>query len=119
MANRISRQDIKAKLDSGEPLVLVEALPEKYFRHTHLPGAVNLPHDQVDALAPRLLPDKAATIVVYCASASCANSAIAAERLEALGYTGVREYHEGKEDWVAAGLPTERRRPESAQAKVA
>lgn len=67
----------------------------------------------MDRLAPVLAPDRGAEIVVYCASASCKNSGIAAERLEALGYDRVRTYHEGKDDWIAAGLPTE---PESAKA---
>jgi len=31
------------------------------------PGAINLPPDQVTQLAPTLLPDKTADIVVYCA----------------------------------------------------
>jgi rhodanese-related sulfurtransferase len=47
-------------------------------------------------------------VVVYCANAPCPNSEIAARRLAALGYVNVREYAEGKEDWVAAGLPIER-----------
>jgi len=38
------------------------------YDHAHLPGAINLPPDQVRALAPTLLPDKYADIVVYCAS---------------------------------------------------
>ncbi len=107
MTDRISRDEIKAALDAGERLILVEALPAKYYEDTHLPGAINLPHDAVDDLAPRLLPDKAAPIAVYCASGPCKNSGIAADRLVALGYTNVRDYHEGKEDWVAADLPVE------------
>jgi rhodanese-related sulfurtransferase len=107
MVSKISRLDLKAKLDSGSPLFVVEALPEKYFLQKHLPGALNLPHDAVDRLAPALLPDRTAEIVVYCANAACRNSGIAAARLEALGYSRVRTYHEGKDDWVAAGLPVE------------
>ncbi len=34
-------------------------------------------------------------------------SRLAAERLAALGYTNVRDYHEGKKDWMGAGLPLE------------
>jgi rhodanese-related sulfurtransferase len=30
-----------------------------------------------------------------------------ADRLTALGYTNVRKYREGIEDWTTAGLPTE------------
>jgi rhodanese-related sulfurtransferase len=104
---KISRQEIQAKLQRKEKVVLVEALPEKYYDQAHLPGAINLPHDQVDQLAPRLLPEKSQEIIVYCANTPCRNSAIAAHRLAALGYTQVREYVEGKQDWIKAGLPTE------------
>ncbi len=107
MVNRITRDQLKAKLDGGEKIYLVEALPEKYFLEKHLPGAIDLPHDRVAELAPELLSDRAAEIVVYCASTTCQNSTIAAEKLMALGYTNVRDYKEGKQDWVDAGLPTE------------
>jgi rhodanese-related sulfurtransferase len=108
MVATITRDELKSKLDRGESLVLVEALPEKYFNDAHLPGAINIPHDAVEALAPTLLPEKGAQIVVYCANAPCKNSGIAAARLAELGYINVRDYHEGKADWIAAGYPVEK-----------
>lgn len=108
MVSRISRDDLKAKLDRADALVLLEALPATYYEDAHLPGALNMPHDQVDALAPTLIPTLSTEVVVYCANLPCPNSEIAARRLQALGYTNVREYAEGKEDWVNAGLPVER-----------
>ncbi len=63
----ITRDELKAKMDRGDDFALVETLPASYYRHTHLPGAVNLPPDEVEPLAPTLLPDKNADIVVYCA----------------------------------------------------
>ncbi len=107
MVEKITRDELKARLDRGERTVLVEALPPKSFLDKHLPGAVNIPHDQVDALAPALLPDKTAEIVVYCANAPCKNSGIAAQRLSELGYSRVRDYHEGKADWIEAGYAVE------------
>ena len=68
MAATISRDELKAMMDRGDGFTLVETLPETYYRHTHLPGAINLPPEQVRELAPALLPDKAAEIVVYCAN---------------------------------------------------
>ncbi len=53
------------------------------------------------------MPDRDAAIVVYCASGPCQNSGIAAGRLAALGYSDVSDYHEGKAEWIAAGLPVE------------
>ena len=68
MTGLISRHELKAKMDRGDHFLLVETLPMPYYRHTHLPGAVNLPPDKVKELAPTLLPDKAAEIIVYCAN---------------------------------------------------
>ena len=68
MVSTISRDELKAKIDRGDRFALVETLPEAAFQKAHLPGAVNLPPDRLRELAPRLLPDKGAQIIVYCAS---------------------------------------------------
>jgi len=66
MAQNISRDELKQKLDHKEHFTLVEALAPEKFAHAHLPGAINVPYDRVRELAPNLLPDKNADIVVYC-----------------------------------------------------
>ena len=89
------------------------------YEEAHLPGAINIPYDRVDELAPRLLPDKGAQIVfVYCSNSPCRSSAIASSRLSRLGYEDVRDYHEGKQDWIEAGLPTERAAGRRSPAKA-
>lgn len=103
---RINREELLARLEQDE-VTLVEALGPMYYEDVHLPGAINLPHEQVDELAPSLLPDREAQIVVYCANTACQNSTIAARRLRQLGYTRVFDYEDGKQDWIEAGLPTE------------
>ena len=107
MSNRITRQQLAEKVLAGR-VVLVEALPERYYVDRHLPGALHLPHDQVAALAPSLLKDKDAEIVVYCANVNCQNSHQAAHALTKLGYRNVAVYAEGKQDWIGAGLPLEK-----------
>lgn len=106
MPTSITRDKLKQLVDHGD-VTVVEALPAMYFQQEHIPRAINIPHDDIDAQAPKLLTDKDAAIVTYCANTPCKNSGVAAAKLEKLGYTNVREYVEGKEDWVAAGLPTE------------
>lgn len=64
----VSREELKGKIDRGGSFTLVETLPEVAYKHEHLPGAVNLPPDRVQELAPNLLPDKGAEIIVYCSS---------------------------------------------------
>ena len=68
MMETVSREELKAKMDRGERFTLVETLAEVAYQHAHLPGAINLPPERVRELAPRLLPDKGADIIVYCAS---------------------------------------------------
>ena len=115
MNQTISRNELKAKIDRGDKFQLVEALPEETFRTQHLPRAINLPPKQAKKLAPKLLPDKQADIVVYCASSTCTASDDVARELDAQGYRHVRRYVEGKQDWIDAGLPTESQ-PQTAAA---
>ncbi len=68
MSATISRDELKHKIERHDKFLLVETLPQNSYEHAHLPGAINLPPDHVRELAPRLLPDKSAEIVVYCAS---------------------------------------------------
>jgi rhodanese-related sulfurtransferase len=97
-----TRAALESRLKANSGLVLLEALPEKYFKDWHLPGARHFPHDQARALAPTAAPDRDAETVVYCASKTCQNSHIAAKQLESLGYANVAVYTGGKEDWQQA-----------------
>ena len=108
MIKPIDRDTLARKLAGANPPVLAEALPEKYFRDWHLPGARHLPHDEVARLAASVLPDKSAEIVVYCANRSCQNSHVAAAKLVQLGYANVAVYGGGKQEWSEAGLAVER-----------
>lgn len=102
----ITREQLQDEIAAGTVVVL-EALPHDYYADGHLPGARNLPLDDVDARAAALVPDRDAAIVTYCTGTSCPNSRIAAERLGRLGYTNVRAFEGGKQSWVQAGLPLE------------
>jgi rhodanese-related sulfurtransferase len=104
----ITRDELKVRLGRGGDFKLVETLPPEQFRDGHLPGAMNMPPDQVATLAPKLLPDKQTEVITYCASRTCHASADAARELIKLGYTNVRHYAGGKADWRFAGLPVER-----------
>ncbi len=68
MTNTISRDELKQKIDNKDVFFLVETLPATAYHHAHLPGAINLPPDQVTSGAAKLIPNKSADIVVYCAS---------------------------------------------------
>ena len=67
MVRTISREELQNKIKRGDKFQLVETLPKVAYEHAHLPGAINLPPDQVKDAAT-LLPDKTTEIVVYCSS---------------------------------------------------
>jgi len=102
----ITRDELRDAIDHHE-VVVVDALPASYYDQQHLPGARNLFVDEAKERALEVLPDKDATIVTYCSNEACPNSEGVARVLTSLGYTNVRKYREGIQDWVEAGLPTE------------
>jgi rhodanese-related sulfurtransferase len=102
----IERDELLARMDSGE-LVLVDALAPLSYAAAHLPGAINIPPERVDALAPRRIRSSDTPVVVYCAGPDCDSSVLVARRLVELGYRNVRHYAGGKQDWRGAGLPLE------------
>lgn len=99
MSKILTRTELQARIAANPELVLLEALPEKYYNDWHLPGARHFPHDQARQLAASVVPDKSAEVVVYCASKTCQNSHIAANVLQQIGYANVAVYAGGKEDW--------------------
>lgn len=105
MTALISREELQGLI--GSDVVVIDALPRSYYDQVHLPGALNIVEAEVDELAPRLLPDLDAPIVTYCSNAACSNSEAVARRLVASGYTNVRVYRDGIQDWVENDGPTE------------
>jgi rhodanese-related sulfurtransferase len=113
VAKTINRDQLKQAIDAGEVTIVetlrteLETLRTEHFEQGHLPGALHIHFEAIAEKAPALLPDKQAAIVTYCSNTACRNSEIAANQLAAMGYTNVRKYAEGKQDWQEAGLPLE------------
>lgn len=104
MVKTISREELRAAIEQGA-VTVVETLRTEHFAQGHLPGAIHIHFEAIAERAPELLPDKDAAIVTYCSNTACRNSESAANQLVAMGYTNVRKYAEGKDDWRQAGLP--------------
>jgi rhodanese-related sulfurtransferase len=102
----ITRDELQSRL-SDPSLIVLEALPETYYRQGHLPGARLFPTETAREHAKSVAPRRDAPIVVYCASETCSNSDQVAKLLADTGYTNVAVYKGGKADWQAAGLPLE------------
>lgn len=88
-------------------VVVIEVLPKKYWDAGHLPGAVWSTTEEVVRTAQSAVPFVDSTVLLYCASATCQNSHVAAELLSAHGYRDVRVFAGGKAAWREAGLALE------------
>ncbi|WP_327088197.1 rhodanese-like domain-containing protein [Nonomuraea sp. NBC_01738] len=106
MTTLITRDELKTAIDA-QAVTVVDALGGEYYAQQHLPGAIPLVADEVAGRAAGVLPDLDAPIAVYCSNPACPNSEAVARLLIGLGYTNVRKYREGIQDWVEAGLPVE------------
>ncbi|MDQ8045981.1 MAG: rhodanese-like domain-containing protein [Solirubrobacteraceae bacterium] len=106
MAATITRTELAALVDAGD-VTVVETLGPQHYEEGHIPGAIHIGFREVAQRAPELLPDRDAAIVTYCSNLACRNSEAAANQLIALGYSNVRKFAEGKDDWRDAGLPLE------------
>jgi rhodanese-related sulfurtransferase len=86
------------------PLILDVRSPNEYAAG-HVPGAVNIPHAQLEYRLGELGIDKSDEVVVYCLGGQ--RAAVAEKVLTDSGYTGIR-YLEGQmQGWYQAGYPTE------------
>lgn len=97
----VSSRELLASLERGE-VALLDVRPEDEYRAGHLPEAINIPLEQLEAMLDSLPRDK--EIVAYCRGPYCALSHEAVQRLRQLGYR-VRRFEEGYPEWKAAGLP--------------
>ena len=100
----IDRDELRQKLAAKDPhFKLVMVLGEWEFRAKHIPGSLHF--KDAAALLSGLAKDD--EIVVYCTNPPCLASVAAYNRLLQEGYTNVRRYAGGIEDWENAGLPFE------------
>jgi rhodanese-related sulfurtransferase len=83
---------------------LLDARPEREFRAGHIPGAVNIPLEELEARLHVLPVDQ--EIIAYCRGPYCVFSDEAVAVLLANGYRA-RRFSLGFPDWRAAGLPVE------------
>src|SRR5918911_285009 len=89
---------------SDEGVVVLDVRPEEEYRAGHIPGAISVPVDALEAALQTLPRDR--EIVAYCRGPYCVFSDEAVALLRARGYQA-RRLAEGLPDWRAAGLPIE------------
>ena len=93
---KISAADAKARMDSGDEIIILDVRTKEEYDAGHIKGAILVPNETIIDEQPELLPDLDAEILVYCRSGN--RSAQAANKLLAIGYTYVVDFG-GIIDW--------------------
>ena len=102
-ASEISQQEVLAFAGQTDTPLVLDVRSADEFASGHVPGAVNLPHEQVAARIGEL--DPAREVVVYCERGT--RAAQAAEVLSGAGFT-VKHLSGDMSGWREQGLPVER-----------
>lgn len=104
----ISAQELYKMIQAGEKMIIVDCRSKWAYDEGHIKGAINLPVNNVEQLAPKLIPRKETELILYCGSAECYNSIAELERLEELSYKNLLHFEGGLEEWVSQGYILEK-----------
>ncbi len=93
------------KVQNDEWLLIDVRSPEE-FAEGHIPGAINMPHNQIESYVSQLDDYKNQRIIVYCQSGR--RAMLTLETLKARSFTDVSHLEGDMMGWNAAGLPVDR-----------
>jgi rhodanese-related sulfurtransferase len=99
-------REVKERLDAGERFTLVDVREDNEWDRGRLPGAIHIGKGVIERDIENAVPDKAATLVLYCGGGF--RSALAADNLQKMGYTNCISMDGGWRSWTEAGFPTEK-----------
>ena len=93
---KISAEEAYEMMASQEVVVVVDVRTREEYDGGHIENAVLVPNESIGSEMPEALPDKEATLLVYCRSGR--RSKDAAQKLLKLGYQSVYDFG-GVIDW--------------------
>jgi rhodanese-related sulfurtransferase len=97
----LTRGELLERVERGGVLVL-DVRPAAEYAAAHIPGAVSIPLDELEARLGELSPER--EIVAYCRGPYCLLAANALDLLDGHGFRA-RRLEDGLPEWRLAGLP--------------
>ena len=102
----IGASELMHMQQAGEDFTLIDVRePDEQAKGT-IAGAVNMPRGILEVNIDKITTDKDRKLVLYCGGGF--RSALAADALRAMGYTGAISLDGGWRAYQAAGLPVEK-----------
>lgn len=107
---RISIQELKALIDKGSPVTIVDVQPKDIYSEGHIKGARSLPYKSQVELEDVMAFPEDRLVVVYCdCGPGEADSSDMAAQLKVFGYDDVKVLKDPSiKGWRAAGYPMEK-----------
>ena len=102
-AGEITQRELMQQLDRNDPPMIVDVRRPDEFATGHVPGARNIPHNEIAARLHELDDHRHQEVVVYCESGR--RAAIAQGILEQAGFTRVRHLEGDMQSWRKRHLP--------------
>ena len=93
--------EVKARLDQGEKLNLIDVREDGEWAKGHLPGATHLGKGIIERDIEKTFPDRDAELILYCGGGF--RSALAADNLQKMGYKNVVSMDGGWRGWNDVG----------------
>jgi rhodanese-related sulfurtransferase/DNA-binding MarR family transcriptional regulator len=100
----IGGEELRKRMRSGEPLVVIDVRPAEEYRSGHIPGARSVPLDELEKRLHEL--PRRREIVVYCRGPYCAFAPEAVQTLRRAGFKASR-LADGLPEWATAGFDVE------------
>jgi len=108
--NAITLAEAKERFDNGTGF-FVDARSGEEFLKGHILNAYSLPEEvfaeRIDEVKITFPDSEEFAIIVYCGGEECDASTKLAEQLRQSGYTNVRVFFGGWDEWVRSGYPVE------------
>lgn len=98
-------EEIKARLDCGESLLLVDTREDNEWANGHIAGAIHLSKGVIERDIEARVPDTNTEIILYCGGGF--RSALSADNLQKMGYKNVMSMDGGWRKWKELGYPVE------------
>ena len=102
----VTLAELQQAIDDGTAIV-IDAQGDGGYETAHIANAVDFALADVAGQAATAIATKDAPVILYCTDQDCLGSEFIGTQLVAEGYTDVRRFPGGIDEWARSGLPVE------------
>lgn len=94
----ISQSELMQRINSNRAQLILDVRSKWEYLGGHIPGAINIPHDQLNSRLGEILPFKDKDVVLYCASGG--RVVTAAKILSSAGFSKLQHLDGDMNGWL-------------------